>query len=168
MVLAILAMVLIIISCSKKNSVEPNEPNQPQIEQHDDTIHWNWGWSIGWAPSMDSVAYYTNDPTVRHVYIDLIELPASASAALYQHVFRNARDTLQTRIDIDPSKVRGCGRIRVGYDGAQIHPDTLTPKHGMWEPDSLWFTQHGWRVSSFSHHNKKSVQCPESQKLDVK
>ena len=140
-------------SCKKNRSViDSNEPTPPQIEQHDDTIHWVWNGFMGLAPSIDSVAYYTNDPTVRYIYIDLVEPAGLGGSTRPPAYFHMARDTLQTRIDINPSKVRGCGVVKVGRDGAHIQPDdTLTPKRGMWEPDSLWFAQHGWRVERFGH-----------------
>ena len=137
-------------SCKKNRSViDSNEPTPPQIEQHDDTIHWClWDNDYGSvAPSLDSVAYYTNDPTVRHLFINLI--PTSdcvIERTMSQYGFNVVRDTLQLCIDVAPAKVRGCGIVKVGRDGAHIHPDTLVYKRGMWGLDSLWFAQHGWKV----------------------
>ena len=135
-------------SCKKNRSViDSNEPNPPQIEQHDDTIHWDWRWCIGFAPSVDSVKYYTNDPTLRHIYIDII--CEAVGSSLEPRHFRKARDTLQSRIDVNTSKVRYCGTITCGPDGAHIHPDTITKKYGMWEPDSVWFARNGLIVERY-------------------
>ena len=139
-------------SCKKNRSViDSNEPTPPQIEQHDDTIHWDWWW-FGYlvpVPPMDSVAYYTKDPTVRHIYIDIIAASTNLASTFTPTLFHNIRGDFQSRIDLDPNKVRYCGTIKVGRDGAQIHPDTITEKYGMWEPDSLWYAQHGLNIERF-------------------
>lgn len=130
-------------SCKKNRSViDSNEPTPPQIEQHDDTIHWDWNLPPPSIPSLDTVAYYTDNPTARYLYINLI--PSNTTGTTYEpYVFRMVRDACQSLIDVNPDKVRYCGAIKVGRDGAHIHPDTITKKYGMWEPDSLWFAQQG-------------------------
>ena len=58
--------------------------------------------------------------------------------------FKRARDTLQTRIDINPKKVCGKGKMIVDYPGSASLPDDAsqtTP--GMTKRDSAWYAQNG-------------------------
>ena len=109
-------------------------------------IPWSWSSGDGLAPQMDTIKFYAMDPTVKYVVIYLVP---GFQTTWEPRFYRIARDSLQTRIDVDSTKVKGRGIVKVGRDGAQIHPDTLTTKYGMWEPDSLWYTKHGWRIERY-------------------
>ena len=132
------------VACNKVTEPEP---------WREITIPWTWASGEGLAPRKDTIAFYANDPTVKYVYIYLRPFDTYGTTLEQEH-FRIGRDTLQTRIDINPDKVRGRGVIRVGSDGAHIHPDTLTKKYGMWETDSLWFASHGWRIERYTPHSR--------------
>ena len=127
------------VACCKEKEPEP---------WREAVIPWMWGAGDGLVPPKDTVAFYANDPTVKYVYIHLMQVDTYGTTWEPRH-FNRARDSLQTRIDINPDKVRGKGVIKVGNDGAHIHPDTLTKKYGMWEPDSLWYAKNGWRVQRY-------------------
>lgn len=151
--LRLLPFVMLMAPACKKNKVEPTLPEP--IEQHDVVIDWTWGLGMGLAPSKDSVAYYTKQPEVRYVYINLVPTGDMYGSTYNPRHFRKARDTLQSRIDVNPYKVHGSGIVRVGRDGAHIHPDTITKKYGMWEPDSVWFANHGWTIERFPRQHCK-------------
>lgn len=142
-VLFLAALMALATACKKDPTPEP-EP-EPWREA---VVPWMWGAGDGLVPPKDTIAFYTNDPTVKYVYIHIMQVNTMGST-WEPRDFKKARDSLQTRIDINPDKVRGRGIVKVGRDGAHIHPDTLTKKYGMWEPDSAWFTKNGWRVGRF-------------------
>lgn len=61
--------------------------------------------------------------------------------------FHRARDTLQTRLDIAPGRIRGMGTIYVNSAvGAHLPDVTIDTIAGMALEDSLWFTANGWKV----------------------
>ena len=127
------------VACSKEKEPEP---------WREAVIPWMWGAGDGIAPPMDTVTFYANDPTIKYIYIHLMQV--NTYGTTWEPIdFNRAHDSLQRRININPDKVRGKGVIKVGKDGAHIHPDTLTKKYGMWEPDSLWYTKNGWRVQRY-------------------
>ena len=135
-VLFLAALAALATACKKDPQPEPwREAVSP----------WMWGGGMGIVPPKDTVAFYANDPTIKYVYIHILQADTYGGAWQPRH-FNQARDSLQSRIDISPDKIRGRGIIKVGRDGARISPDTLTKKYGMWETDSLWFTKNGWRV----------------------
>ncbi len=143
-ILTLAALMAIATACKKDPTPEP-EP-EPWREA---VVPWMWGGGMGLVPPKDSIAFYANDPTVKYVYIYILQADTYGTTWEPRN-FKKARDSLQTRIDIAPNKVRGRGLIKVGKNGAHIDPDTLTKKYGMWEPDSLWFTKNGWRIGRFS------------------
>lgn len=130
------------------DTISPTDTVPQIIPTREIVIPWSWAAGEGIAPPKDTIAFYANDPTVKYVFIHLI--PIQNLGSTWRPIdYHLARDTMQTRIDIDTNKVRGRGVIKVGRDGAQISPDTLTEKHGMWEPDSLWFANHGWQIQRY-------------------
>ena len=171
-----LATLMAIANACNKDPVPQPTPDQPTTTDtitppthdtitpgHNDTIPepwreavipWLWGGGMGLVPPRDSIEFYTNDPTVKYVFIYIMQVSTMGSTWEPRN-FKKARDSLQTRIDINPDKVRGRGIIKVGTDGAHIHPDTLTEKFGMWEPDSSWFTQNGWRIGRFFDNKQR-------------
>lgn len=161
-VLFLAALMALATACKKAPTPEPTPtPNQPTdtVTPNDTTtqivptreivIPWSWEAGEGYAPPKDTIEFYAKDPTVKYVFIHLICIQNMGSTREPKH-YRKARDTLLTRIDIDSTKVHGRGEVKVGRDGAHIHPDTLTKKFGMWEPDSLWFAKHGWQVKRYN------------------
>lgn len=160
-VLILVGIMAIATACHKVPTPEPT-PNYPTdtippivpqdtiIPTREIVIPWSWDSGDGLAPQKDTIEFYAKDPTVKKVIIYLICIHTAESTLEPKH-YRKARDTLQTRIDIDSTKVTGRGEVKVGRDGAQIHPDTLTKKYGMWITDSLWFTKHGWHVKRYNN-----------------
>lgn len=108
-----------------------------------------------WAPSADSIKKYADNPEYKYIFINVMNkgspsllsdgqegMPCSGYPA---RVFKRARDTLQTRIDINPAKVRGSGTIIVNREnGAQL-PDSVDVA-GMWLKDSIWFANMGYKI----------------------
>lgn len=116
-------------------------------------IDWDWDDNLGWAPPKSVIKEHTDDKTVKTVFINLT---SDNSTGYTPHNFHNARDTLQTRIDIDPNKVRGMGTIYVNDDnGAQL-PDPMDWDNcGIALVDSLWFTANGWKVTRWQPPHSK-------------
>lgn len=148
-VLSFVALMIIAHACGKDPQPEP-EP-EPIVPTKEVVVPWVWGADEGFAPPSDTIENYTRDPYVKYVFIYILTVQ-NIGSTWKPESFHRARDTLQNRINIDSTKVRGRGIVKVGKDGAQIHPDTLTKKYGMWEPDSLWFTKHGWKIQRFEKH----------------
>lgn len=107
-------------------------------------IDWDWHDNLGYAPPKSIIKEHTDDKTVKTVFINLT---SDNSTGHTPRNFHNAHDSLQTRIDIAPSKVRGMGTIYVNSrNGAQL-PDPMDWDNcGMALVDSLWFTANGWKV----------------------
>lgn len=142
---------LMAISCTK----DPEPDPFPFPATQDVTIEWSWNpvdhMRPGFAPPKEDIAFYAENPLIRNVFIDITGTGMAHSPIF----FRAARDTLQTRIDINPNKVKGTGTIFVGNDGAQItdmsHPEIY---NGMWKYDSIWFTNHGWSIGRYNNKSK--------------
>ena len=96
------------------------------------------------APPADSIKKYTSDPEYKYVFINFmnknpnpnIEQEGMPCSGYQVRTFKRARDTLQTRIDIDPKKVRGSGTIIVAGPG----------ELGIHRSDSTWYADNGWRI----------------------
>lgn len=144
----VLATLLILAAeCHKAPTIEP----QPNLNQptREIIIPWCWGSGDGLAPWIDTIKYYVQQPDVEHVVILMVP---GAESTWEPRFYNIARDSLQTRFDIDTNKVIGDGWVKVGRDGAHIHPDTLTKKYGMWEPDSLWYASHNFKIGRFTRN----------------
>ena len=115
-------------------------------KSYDVVIDWNWDDEMGFAPPKEMVKTETDKKSVEHVFINLI--PTSTSTGLGPGAFHRARDTLQTRINIDPNKVRGSGKIYVSEYNSAHMPPIYEPGQGagMSLEDSIWFTANGWAV----------------------
>lgn len=113
-------------------------------KEYDVVIDWNWQDGFGWAPPKEMIQDKINKKNVNTVFINLTS-PNSTGYSPWG--FHRARDTLQTRLDIAPGRVRGMGTIYVSsQDGAQL-PDPLAEDiSGMALEDSLWYTANGWKV----------------------
>lgn len=167
--LSLMAVVftLAIAGCQREGCTDPKATNYDSDAKKDNgtcvypepvvptkviIIDWDWNVDSGWVPSKDSIKYYTSQPDVKDVYINLMNkktdhFPEETGCVFDgcpSSVFRRARDTMQTRFDMS-EKVRGSGTILVNRDaGAQL-PDA---EHGigMALEDSTWFASHGFNI----------------------
>lgn len=113
----------------------------PEPEPYDVVIDWNWDDQMGWAPPVNNVKKYTDNPYVETVYIKLV---APNSSGLTPRHFKLARAELQKCLDLKDN-VRGDGTIFVSRtNGAQLADTAQYP--GMARSDSIWFTNNGWMV----------------------
>jgi hypothetical protein len=126
-------------------------------EPYEVVIDWNWDNNMGWAPPKEDIKYYTDKKDVKSVKIHLFgrdgpDMPAN-SGGWRPRAFHKARDTLQTRIDIDPQKVCGMGTIYVHPDNGAHLPANYgeSSPGGMSLEDSIWFTSNGWVVERFKY-----------------
>lgn len=141
--LRLLPFVMLMAPACKKTKVEPT----PEPKHYNVVIDWNWDDGLGKAPPMDTVKKYANKLAVDTIFINLTSPNSTGMATTH---FRRARDSLQTRIDIAPTRVRGMGTI---YPWRADLPDLTLIEAGMCIADSLWFTEHGWAVQRW-HHSK--------------
>lgn len=115
-----------------------------QKEPYDVVIDWDWDTCIGLAPSKEVIQKEINKKNVNMVFINFNEMNVTVWDPASFHM---ARDTLQTRLDIAPDRVRGMGTLYVNSRNGAHMPDvteTITP--GMALEDSLWYTTNGWKV----------------------
>jgi len=112
-------------------------------EPYDVIIDWTWD-GHGAAPSKEVIQKEINKKHVNMVFINFNETNATGWNPAS---FHKARDTLQTRLDIAPGRVRGMGTIYVCSDnGAHLPDATELLTAGMALEDSLWYTANGWKV----------------------
>ena len=159
---SILVLVLIAtmwaVSCKKDptpaptpNSDQPADTITPIIPTKIITINWDWDANLGWAPPKDSIKYYTDQDSVKFVFIHIMgdqgpDFPVNCTG-LSPRAFHKAHDTLQTRIDIYSTKVKLSGTILINpYNGATLQSHENTQEMGMAYYDSIWFTDHGCTV----------------------
>lgn len=126
-------------------------------EPYDVVIDWNWANNMGWAPPKSDIKYYADKKDVKTVKIHLFgrdgpNMPANSSGWRPRE-FHIARDTLQTRININPQKVCGLGMIYVNSQNGAHLPANYgeNSPSGMSLEDSLWYTAHGWKVQRFQY-----------------
>ena len=113
-------------------------------KEYDAVIDWNWKDNLGYAPPKEMIKNETDKKNVNTVFINLTS-PNSGGYTPWD--FRSARDTLQTRLDIAPGRVRGMGTIYVHpRNGAQLPDPADYDICGMSLEDSLWYTANGWKV----------------------
>ena len=160
-ILTLAALMAIATACKKDPTPEPN-PNHPTdtinpvVPTREIVIHWNWDAGIGFAPPKDSIKYYANQADVRIIDINLIDMngigfPVNCTA-FRASSFHKARDTLQTRIDIDSLKVKLSGTILINFqNGATIPDHTIGYELGITPYDSAWFVKHGCIVRRPPH-----------------
>lgn len=136
-VLFLAALAALATACKKEPQPEP-EP------LYDVVIDWDWNTDVGLAPSKEQIQSELNKKNVRNVFINFNEMNVTSWAPAD---FHRARDTLQTRIDFAPDKVRGSGTICVNSRNGAHMPNYTEPEvSGMSIYDSIWFTAHGWNV----------------------
>ncbi len=154
-VLFLAALTAFATAC-KKDPNGTNNTNEPVVPTKEVIIHWDWDADIGLAPPKDSIKYYTDQSDVKTLNINLIGFdgigfPVNCTG-FYAGAFHRARDTLQTRIDIDPSKVRLSGTILINFqNGATIPNHNVNDKPGATPYDSAWFTYYGCIVRRPPH-----------------
>ena len=113
-------------------------------KEHDVVIDWNWKDNLGYAPPKEMIQKEINKKNVNTVFINLT---SPNSTGYSPGGFHRARDTLQTRLDIAPGRVRGMGTIYVNSrNGAQLPDPFAEDISGMALEDSLWYTANGWKV----------------------
>ena len=138
---------------------EPDDPVTPPTPQPDPTdtiviptkektfdIDWNVE-PYDFAPPADSIKKYASDPEYKYVFINFMDLRQNQEGmpcgGYPVRVFKRARDTLQTRLDINPKKVRGSGTIIA----SSTKPDDAAPGElGIPRSDSTWYADNDWRI----------------------
>ncbi|MBO7509017.1 MAG: hypothetical protein J6T57_01955 [Alphaproteobacteria bacterium] len=159
-VLSLAGLIFLANACHKDPTPEPN----PTPDQNDTTadnppfnpedtvtpwrkivIDWDWDAIIGWAPPKDTIKYYTDQKNVGNVKINIIGLQGPGfpvNCTNYRpSAFHKARDTLQTRIDIDSLKVGLSGTIWA-HDANATNHNPGQP-YGVTPYDMEWFRKHG-------------------------
>lgn len=112
-------------------------------EPYDVVIDWAWD-AQSLASSKKMIQKEINKKNVNMVFLNFGEMNLTSWNPAG---FHKARDTLQTRLDIAPGRVRGMGTIYVASDNGAHMPDVterITP--GMALEDSIWYTANGWNV----------------------
>lgn len=127
-----------------KNSIV-EAPVVFEPEHYNVVIDWNWDVEISRAPPMDTIKKYANKLVVDTIFINLTDPNSTGMAVMH---FRRAKDSLQTRIDVAPTRVRGMGTI---YPTRADIPEFIPNGSGMCIEDSLWFTANGWKVQRYNH-----------------
>ena len=150
--LTLAGLMAIANACHKDPTPEPQPNPQPTpiIPTKEITIDWSWenNPTPGWAPPKDSIKYYTDQDSVKYVFINIIGhngvgFPVNCTG--YEPApFHRARDTLQTRIDIDSTKVRLSGSFYALNANATNHESGQRP--GITPYDKEWFERHGMSV----------------------
>ena len=114
-------------------------------EPYDVVIDWNWKDNLGWAPPKEMIRDEVNKKNVNTVFINLV---SDKSTNHTPYTFHNARDTLQTRLDIAPGKVRGMGTIYINPEpGADNRPNHgIEQDFGIAWYDKIWFEENGWKI----------------------
>ena len=122
-------------------------------EPYDVVIDWDWDKDVGLAPSKEVIQKEINKKNVNIVFINFNKMNATS---LWPAAFHRARDTLQTRLDIAPGRIRGMGTIQVNSAvGAHLPDVTIDTIAGMALEDSLWFTANGWKVQRWQPSRNK-------------
>lgn len=118
--------------------------------KYDAVIEWDWDIDGAWAPPKEMVKTEADKREVENV---IIKLTYANCSGVSPKSFHRARDTLQTRINIAPAKIRLAGKIFVNpQNGAHLPPiyDPYQPS-GMSLEDSIWFTEKGCTVQRLPH-----------------
>jgi hypothetical protein len=149
-ILSLSALMAFLGACQKDPTPQPQpEPTptdtvQPIIPTKEIKLYWDWDAVIGWAPPKDSIKYYTDQDSVKTVDINIIGRKGPGfpvtSDTYRANDFHNARDTLQTRIDIDPNKVKLSGTLLIHET---LPDDAPEQSKGIFVIDSTWFANLG-------------------------
>lgn len=120
-------------SCSKDASSD----DEPQIPQHDVELKFEQGYYT--EIQDDVIQKHANDPTVRHVYLTVIDngnlwgFDQEGISILCKNMHR--------RINIAPQKISGRGNFRFARGYTE-------------KSDSLWFVSKGWTVNKRLQNQK--------------
>ncbi|MBO4874784.1 MAG: hypothetical protein J5542_05710 [Bacteroidales bacterium] len=149
-------------SCKDKED-DPVTPPTPQPDPTDTIviptkektfdIDWNVEPYDFAPPPADSIKKYASDLEYKYVFINFMDLRQNQEGMPCDgtpvRIFKRARDTLQTRIDINPKKVLGTGIIIAGNVGDASWPEDVSgTKQGMRAVDSAWFAANGWEIKN--------------------
>ena len=141
-----LAFLMLVNQSCKKDSSQVGVTPEP--EPYNVVIDSDWA-SADWVPTKSTIRRYANDK-----YVDTIFINVANSADSYcfgPRFFSRIKDTLQTRFDIAPNKVRGMGTIYVDpYHGAQLPNYDIGL--GMAIEDSIWFARQGFRIQRYDYN----------------
>ena len=133
--------VMLMAPACKKTKVEPT----PEPKHYNVVIDWNWLDGLGKAPPMDTVKKYAQNLAVDTIFINLTSPNSGGMGVIH---FRKSRDSLQTRINVAPTRVRGMGTI---YPTRADIPEFDPFVEGMCIEDSLWLTSQGWKIQRYNH-----------------
>ena len=105
---------------------------------------------------VDSIKKYTENPEYKYVFINVMNKGSpltngqegSNCTNFSANKFNLRRNKLQTRFDINPSKIRGSGTILVSREGGASLADTVNIQ-GMRATDSAWFVSKGFKVERY-------------------
>lgn len=118
-----------------------------QKEPYDVIIDYTWG---PVPTPKEVIQKEVNKKNVNTVFLNCGEKNATSWAPAH---FHQARDTLQSRLDIAPGRVRGMGTLYV--ETASMPDVNEKILSGMALEDSIWYTANGWKVQRWTpHHNK--------------
>lgn len=110
-------------------------------KEHDVIIDYTWG---PVPTPKEVIQKEINKKNVNMVFLNCGEKNATSWSPAH---FHQARDTLQTRLDIAPGRIHGMGTIYVNSRNGAHLPDTMAwGIAGMSLGDSLWYTANGWKV----------------------
>ena len=110
-------------------------------EPYDVVIDWEWG------PTPTSKEIIQNEINKKNVNTVFLNFGEKNLTHWTPFDFHCARDTLQTRLDIAPGRIRGMGTVYVNsLNGAHLPDPTERLTAGMALEDSLWYTANGWKV----------------------
>ena len=160
---AIAALLALIVACHKDPTPSPTPEPEPTpspdttqiidtttiIEPPIDTVTYpDTVWldmeALLDLPPMDSIEFYADKNSVKKI---IMNLKPYNSCGWTPHLYMRARDSLQKRIDVAPSKVWGAGTIYVApFNGAQMPDPNDTQHSGMAAVDSAWYVEHGWEI----------------------
>lgn len=150
---AMLCMMLVLsalpfVGCHKEPTVEPTKTITFDID---------WGVDTMWAPSIDTLKYYTKQADVKYVYINLVNKGPSGGGmhcdGYTPNIFHMAREGMEPCFKIS-DKVKGSGTIIVNRVGGAQLPD-LEHGVGMAEVDSIWFASKGFTVKRLGAKKSK-------------
>lgn len=137
------ALMAIATHCTKEPQPNPNPTPNPHATKVD-TIYWNWDAGVGLAPPMDTVKYRAVNDDVKWVVIHLHGRDGPHMSidcrGMYPEYFRDWRDSLQTRIDIAPDKIRLSGVLYVKNPNLSSYQQ---PSTGIVGYDREWFERMG-------------------------
>lgn len=138
----IIIILLFVVTAILATSCHKEQDPKPTREA---IIEWSWDIDRAWAPPKEMVKIEADKSDVNKVIIKLTYMNCSG---MFPASFHRARDTIQTRIDIAPHKVRLAGKIFVNTQNGAHLPPIYEPGHGsgMSLEDSIWFTQNGCTV----------------------